>query len=250
MTHFSWTKNSIESVEDANHLVEAVIGHPLIDSIRLHNYFGENVDAYGTLCSLLASNKDFSYIDFASNNIRTGGRTEIPDFLARNPPMECLYLTNNHLDDNDAVMIARALGRNTNLRCLRLGQNDITDIGRDALRNAIFDSLSLNAVAASNHSCQIKGLELGNINDDEEEPKVNRGRNIFSLLSSRNREGVNVQHFDAEFEDDSLRVVPKVLEAVNVYAGYASAAAVHPLSVMYEVLRSWKMPTLYENNRA
>ena len=79
---------------------------------------------------------------------------------------------------------------------------------------------------------------------------MNRGRNIYRLLDSRHRKGTNVQHLDAEFDDDSLKLVPKVLECVNVYAGYIdpSAPAVHPLSVMYEILRSWKMPALYENN--
>ena len=49
-----------------------------------------------------------------SNNIRTGGGTEIPDYLATNPPLESLYLANNNLDDNDAVLVARALKSNKN----------------------------------------------------------------------------------------------------------------------------------------
>ena len=87
-----------------------------------------------------------------------------------------------------------------------------------------------------------------------EDSKANRERKIYSLLSARNREGVNVQHLDAEFEDEeSLKLVPKVLESAHMYARYASssdAMLVHPLSVMYEILRSWKMPILYENNGA
>ena len=80
--------------------------------------------------------------------------------------------------------------------------------------------------------------------------KANRGRKIYGLLSIRNREGINVQHLNSEFEDDSLKLVPKVLESVHIYASglnYSKDCFVHPLSVMYEVLRSWKMPTLYEN---
>ena len=71
-------------------------------------------------------------------------------------------------------------------------------------------------------------------------------------MSTRNREGTNVQHLDAEFDDDSLKLVPKVLEAVRHYAEYGSSTdnVQSSLSIMYEVLRSWKMPTLYENNGA
>ena len=77
---------------------------------------------------------------------------------------------------------------------------------------------------------------------------MNRGRKIYSILSSSNREGSNVRHLDSEFEDDYLKLVPKVLESVHGYAGYSShpTGDVRPLSIMYEVLRSWKMPTLYE----
>ena len=157
----------------------------------------------------------------------------------------------NHLDDNDAVTIARALKQNTNLRRLHLGQNDITETGCVALRNTIYDSTSLNAVAASNHTCCIEGIDLDGINRYVDSPEVNRGRKIYSLLSSRNREGNNVYHLDAEFEDDSLKLVPKVLESVNIYARHSYRAdTVPPLSIMYEILRSWKMPNLYENNGA
>ena len=237
-------------MDDANCLIEAIISHPSIDVIGLENCFGDNVNACGILFSLLlASNKEFSHIDLDSNNIRTGGGTEIPDYLATNPPLKELRLARNHLDDNDAILIGRAMKRNTNLRDLRLNQNDITDVGRDALRNAMFDSTSLNTVADSNHSCSIKGLDFGDIfNNQYEESKSNRATKIYSLISSRNREGTNVQHLNAEFEDESLKLVPKVLEAVNVYDEGGDEGDVLPLSIMYEVLRSWKMPTLYENN--
>ena len=244
--------NSIEIVEDATRLVEAIINHPLIDSIRLGSCFGENVDAYEVLCSLLSCNKEFSFIDLKSNNVRTGSRTEIPDYLATNPPLKYLNLAKNHLDDNDAVMIACALKRNTKLQGLRLGQNDFTEEGgRAALRNAIYDSTSLKSVAGSNHSCSIVGIGFDHINNEKySQVKVNRGRKIFNLLSSRHREGTNVRHLDSEFDDESLKLVPKVLDCVNNYAEHGSTDDVHPLSIVYEILRSWKMPTLYENNGA
>ena len=188
LEEFGCVNSTIESMADTNHLVEAIISHPTIDKITLENCFGENVNAYDILFSLLASNKEFSWIDLRSNNIQTGGGTEIPDFLVTNPPLEILSMANNHLGDNDAVLIASALKRNTNLRNLHLGRNDITDVGRDALRSAVFDSRSLNAVSDSNHSCCIDGLDLSDISNNRrvDSPEVNRGRKIYSLLSSRN----------------------------------------------------------------
>ena len=171
--------------------------------------------------------------------------------MARNPPLTHLYLAGNHLDDNDAVTIARALKQNTNLRRLHLVQNDITETGRVELRNTIYDSTSLNAVANSNHRCNIEEIDGVDVsNNRHANLKVNRGRKIYSLLSSRHREGTNVRHLDSEFSEDSFKLVPKALECANTYAGYVdpSASAVHPLSIMYEIMRSWKMPALYENN--
>jgi Ran GTPase-activating protein (RanGAP) involved in mRNA processing and transport len=170
LEEFAWTNSTIESMDGADRLVDAIISHPSIDKITLENCFGENVNAYDVLCSLLTSSKQFSHIDLETNSIRTGGHTEIPDFLATNPPLEVLLLANKHLDDNDATLIARALKRNTNLQRLRLDENDITDVGRDALRNAIFDSTSLNSLADSNHTCYIDGIDLagtGLDNDDD-----------------------------------------------------------------------------------
>ena len=62
------------------------------------------------------------------------------------------------------------------------------------------------------------------------------------------------QEFDDEDEDDSLALVPNVLASVQQYCRGARfsrddlthQALVHPRSIMYEILRSWKMPQMYE----
>ena len=103
----------------------------------------------------------------------------------------------------------------------------------------------MNAVADSNHTCDI---DIASCNDPDK-LKANKGEKIYYLLSAMHRDGVNVRHLESEFEDDSLKLVPKVLESVNIYAEYGSSTGdVHPLSIMYEILRSWKMPTLYETS--
>ena len=253
LERFDWVDNEIESTEDARYLVNAITTHPHIDDVRLENCFGEDIDGYEILRSLVTSGKSFAHIDLEGNNIRTGGGTEISDYLAANPTLKELFLAGNHLDDNDALLISHALRRNTNLQRLRLGRNDITYIGREALLNAIYDSTSLNSVSDCNHSCFIECIGLFDIpnNDNNRGSKVNRARKIYHLLSKRNREGSNVQHLNSEFEDeddDSLALVPRVLESVYRYSRNRQGRhPVHPLSIMYEILRSWEMPALYEN---
>ena len=199
-------------------------------------------------------------IDLEGNNIRTGGSTEISDFLVTNPPLKTLYLANNHLNDDDVILIARALKLNTNLRLLRLGDNDLTEIGKNALSNAIYDSTSLNSVVDCNHACDIEDisnlLAFSHFRENylDTEPRVNKSCKIYHLLSKRNRDGNNVHHLNVEFgdEDDSLSLVPNVLASVQNYHFRTMLARrhypdqVHPLSIMYEILRSWKMPQLYE----
>ena len=102
-----------------------------------------------------------------------------------------------------------------------------------------FDSTLLEVLADSNHSCSIKGLDFDDISNNLSRfDSENRGRKIYSLLSSRNRVGVNVQRLDSEFDGDSLKLVPKVLECVNIYNRHSENHDVQSLSIIYELLRS------------
>ena len=158
------------------------------------------------------------------------------------------------MDNDDAILIARALRGNTNLSELHLDDNDLTEKGNNALSNAIYDPTSLNSVVDCNHVCNIDGIGLVDIpnNNNNRGSKVNRARKIYHLLSKRNREGNNVYHLNLEFDDEdgSLALVPNVLASVHQYYHGSMFAQpsdqVRPLSIMYEILRSWKMPQLYE----
>ena len=84
--------------------------------------------------------------------------------------------------------------------------------------------------------------------NDQEDPTLHRGMKIYSILSDRNRDESNVHHLDLEFGDDSVKFVPKVLGCVNRYSESRRDVAVPPLSVMYEILRSWRVPELFESH--
>ena len=257
MEVFCWTSNIINSMEDARYLVDAIISHPSIDMIRLdHCFGGDGINGYDTLRSLLTSDNGFKHIDFDRNNIRTGGDTAISDYLATNPPLKVLHLDENKLNDEDARLIARALKCNTNLQYIYLDGNNITEVGCNALSKAVYNPESLNSVADCNHTCEIRGIAFGDIpvNLSRSNSNNNRRRKIYRLLSSRNREESNVYHLNLEFgnedeDEDTLALVPNLLESVHRYAERVSTQLPQyeqPLSITYEILRGWKMPELYE----
>ena len=255
-------------------LIDAVSSHPSLDDICLENCIGEDVNGYEVLQSIIAGGDSFIIISFTRNNMRTGSGTTISDFIARNPPLKELSLESNNLNDKDAVLISRALKHNSNMLELNLSGNNITEIGFTALRNAVNDTTSLNTVSDSNHTCVIEGIVFGDIprnpcssavtfslTKDEQLRSYltsNKGRKIYHLLCTRNREGSNVRQLNLEFgdeddeDDDSIKLVPKVLESIHHYENLytrkrrGDTSYVPPLSIMFEVLRSWKMPELYE----
>ena len=269
LEEFAWRNNRMEHIDDVHYLVRAITSHPSIEKVRLEDCIGENINGYDVLRSLFTADKKFKHIDLKGNNIQTDGGTEIPDFIAMNPPLETLYLADNNLNDNDAILIARALKKNTNIRCLRLGgRNNITKIGFDALANAIYDFTSLNAAYNCNHTCKLGGLDFGNqilmgiidlwMNLGGR-PYARAGK-MMHLMSLGNIEGSNVHRLNLEFKDEddeySLALVPMILESVHRYfditRDYWSAhnnTYVPPLSIMYEILSSWKMPELFETSR-
>jgi len=256
MDQFEWMNNHVTNTEDAICLVDIIIDHPSIDDIRLENLLGEDVNGYDTVKELFTSTKSFSYIDLEGNNMKTRGDTAISDFIAGNPPLQYLIMGNNKLNDDDAILIASALKCNTNLQSLHLTRNDITDAGGKTLFNAVCDTTSLNSVADSNHTCRIVSSfrYLDDANDPKDDQKVRRSKKIYNLLSVRNEEGSNVRHFNAEFVDDedddslTLKLLPHVLEAVHRHSK-RTVNKMPPLSIVYEILRGWKMPELYDSKR-
>jgi len=257
---FHWTGNQIDNQEDAHRLLKSIIDNPSIENVRLENCLRRgDINSYHALCYLLARDKRCLEIDFDNNNINTGGNTNIQDYIASNPPLKSLLLSGNKLNDDDIILIAQALKCNTNLKHFRLHDNNITHIGQEALSKAVYDPTSLNSISDCNHTCRIhvdggiKNVPLGCGNDNRKFSSSisKRGAKIYQLLSKRNKEGSNVRHFESEFEigdeeEDSLKLVPKVLECIHSYPR-ASKLTVHPLSILFEVIRGWKMPELYAN---
>ena len=174
----------------------------------------------------------------------------------RNTPLTRLFLADNRLNDEDAVLIAQALKHNDNMRILRIQDNQFTNCGRDAIRKAFYDTPSLNLLAGCNHTCKVQLTNKNEFNEDNDK-SVNRRLKLYQLLSSRSMEGNNVYHLNLELDDEdddslSLKLVPRVLNCAHHYYPKNKQLlidpenTVHPLSIMYEILGSWKMPALFE----
>ena len=249
LAEIRWIDSQIDSEEDARAICLAIVSHPSITRVQLENCFGvEGNIGYDVLCSLFASGSGIKSMDLEGNSINTGSCTAIPDYITRNTPLTSLFLANNNLNDEDAVLIAKALKCNNNLRSLRLQRNGISNVGIDAMKKAFYDPTSLNSLSDCNHTCSLQLPGVDNIliyGNGSSDKLVNRRLKLYHLLSVRNREGSNVYHLNLELdnEDDSFVLVPRVLECIH--RCYQSSELA-PLSIMYEILGSWKMPALFE----
>eukprot|EP00986_Skeletonema_menzelii_P013449 scaffold7852_cov151-Skeletonema_menzelii.AAC.14 len=147
----------------------------------------------------------------------------------------------------NAQLIANALRGNMTLRDLNLEGNNFTDAGDEALHLVIYDGSSLNAVADSNHTCQINGYIFSNWHENW---RINRGSKIYYLLSCRNKTGSNAKHFD----DLDVKILPNMLDAVQKYQNHANGhdlsifRGAEPLSILFEIMRKWdKVFPLYKS---
>ena len=206
------------------------------------------------MTTLLASGRPFEHIEFEENNL--SGVDDVAAALATNPQLESLSMTGNELNDRDAELIARALEQNTNLQYLQLRRNDITAAGFKTIQAVIYNPSSLNEIEAFNHTCYVDCLE----EDDDYEggniygltPQQRRRRKLYEMLSTRHAEGSNARHLNAELGEGPFvaKLVPRVLERVQQYSGDRSADSSLPLSLLFELMKSWKMSELYEHRES
>ena len=256
---FRWEDNHIDRPDYIDHFVEGIQHLHSLENLYLAGFNDTDViNTYDALCSLLSANKKCRLIDFDRNFCRYFD-PRLSSILAENPPLQTLRLEDNSLRDIDARVIADGLKHNTNLRELHLGENlEITDIGRNALRKAIFDRSSLAAVVSSNHTCCLwePHCRLDATQDNaQESPGQNLSVKMYALLSSWNKEGTNVHHLRSEIGgDDVVNLMPRIFERIVRSARIVipegdeplevNGGVVPPLSVVYEILRNWKLPPL------
>lgn len=90
MKRFHWVNNPIASIDGVDHLLRAINCHPSLEDVHLRNMRGPNINSYNNiLCSLFGGeNQNITHMDLFSNNIKTMGGTDLPDFLATTRRLE------------------------------------------------------------------------------------------------------------------------------------------------------------------
>lgn len=87
-------------------------------------------------------------------------------------------------------------------------------------------------------------------------PDMGAGVDFVHTVSESNSRVKSVHCLDSELGDDSLKLAHLVLARVNLCSNIlrenrrlsSSIRMSQPLSLMYEILRGWRMPELYEQN--
>ena len=245
-----WVNNRFPDDHAAALVIESVIDNRSIKTVRLENCFHQNgVNGCRALASLLTCGRPFEKIGFEDNNL--SGVDDVAASLATNPQLESLSMTGNELNDRDAELIAQALEQNTNLHKLYLDENNITTAGFERIQAVIYNPSSLNAMDACNHTCWVD--YVGNDNIPGLTPQQRRRRKLYKMLSARHATSSNARHLNAELgegEPGIIKLVPRVLERIQQCSGDRSVFSSSPLSLLFELMRSWKMPELYDHLEA
>eukprot|EP00985_Skeletonema_marinoi_P024101 scaffold16520_cov151-Skeletonema_marinoi.AAC.2 len=236
------------------------------------------------------------HIDLSHNLIGVQGLKNVVAYLAGNPPLACMNLAGNILRNNVAALLMGALKRNTNLAHLNLGHNsftkasvpcmvdalknnstlltlDLTDNkikpksgGRKELvKNALFDSTTLQSIIDSNHSCQVYLSDNNWGNKDTHEVEIrkmnafgNKGKTIRYKLVLAMFTLKTIPFNPLAFQHISLELMPRLLEFVQQEMGHKGfgkdvwnasrkGKGGKCLTRVYEVVTGWSMlPSLFE----
>lgn len=208
--------------------------------------------SYNNITTLFSQCTNLWDIDLSENAITTNGDSFLSNFLETNTTLHLLKLGYNNLNNHDAISIARALVTNRTLILLNLSGNNITQDGKNALLETVFNTSSLNAASDSNQTCLVLCDSNWMRQFNHSSNKLShRRQKLYHILSKRNRESSNVEQLD---ENLSREHIPTLLESIQEYSNFIvdddvdgeRSDSVPPLSIMYEVLRGWNMPVLYE----
>ena len=205
-------------------------------------------------------------IDLEMNEMSSRESLIIAEHLASNPPLDLLTLKGNRFDDTDAAFLANSLSSNTTLLGLHVDGNDIKEEGRISFLRAIWDVTSLASCIASNHTCQIFGLEQ-DISDLNCHPEAsyNKWTKIFAMLVlSREDSFVNTALLSGvpaslmpvllyranDQEEGSPQITDSYLELTGAkrcrkHDVWDNLEHTRRLSCMYDLIRSWVVPAIY-----
>ena len=192
----------------------------------------------------------------------------IAEFLSSNPNLPNLHVPDNRFNDADAEVLANALLNNTNLDVLSVENNRMSESGRLAFLRTMFDVSSLSSCAASNHSCQVRGLEqdISALNSNES-TSWNKWEKIFAMLALSSEDmfinttllqGAPAQLIPAllsktnyeAHEDDGPKFTDLYLELTDTKRSkkhdvWDNLGNTKSLNCMYELMRCWVVSSIF-----
>ena len=137
------------------------------------------------------------------------------------------------------------LRQNTTLRELLISSTPVDSEHLAVLDRLVFDDTSLNAAHDSQHTCYVRhngtgyAAYFGGFNDCKD-PKINRRLKVQELLWKRHENNNNIPHFLSE--GINRKHLPNILALLeDKMRGHYRC----PLSVVYEILRGWNIPELF-----
>ena len=254
LKELTWSQIRFLSDDHADLMVESIKANGSIKHVTMESCFDQNgVNGCRALASLMTSGRSFESLHFGHNGL--SGIDDVANALAANPQLGTLYITDNRLNDRDAELIAQALKQNTNLRWLNMGRGtNFTAAGFEKMSEALFDPSSLNAMEACNHTCYVGCVERNDHyaggNFLGKTPQQRRRGKLYNMLSARHVAGSFARLLNAELgESGIIKLVPRVLERIQQCLGDRSADSPSPLSLLFELMKSQKLPELYEHRR-
>ena len=222
--------NLIETEEDAQSLVKAMIDHKLETAMLDRCGLGCNESVMKSIVPLLGS---LSGITLDGNQIGSLGVKLISDCLASNPVLNLLSLKDNLLNDDDAAVLAKSLASNTNLRILKIAGNSISLVGMKSFHSAIQNTYSFNAISDSNHTCRVVDGDKGLSNFNTwSNPMFNKAEKLINVLGNQ----ANMR---------LLNTLPIELMPWVVYLVQGRGLFRSSLSRTFSFICQWSMPLLY-----
>jgi len=248
-----WDLNSFGESSDMDLLYTTINNHTSLHHLSFCDCTRDYRTALSDIFRKLTS-KSLRGLFLAGNYLSNLRPTDISRFLAANPRLKRLDLSRNPLSRQDIIYISDALKHNTNLRRLDIEDMDV-ELGN--LSFVIFDDSSMNAAYATNHYCKIETTDSSDsfhMFNRYNHPKYNMRKKIYYVLSKRHQSRENASCFDSEGID--IKHLPNILAILKPYSEHYLEAGefptrkresieVEPLSIVYEIMRGWRMPELY-----
>ena len=217
-------------IEDLSTFCNAVANHPNLKLLKVAQLI-PRMDP-PSLSMILNASAKMIKLDISGNELWGVQHKEVLfDFLKQNPTLRELLLSNHNLNKTNFADLGLALRENSNLRVLNFNPIYSWD-SEYAMRSMLFSVTSLNDVADSNHTCNIRSThpvmehpkypELGPCDlMNSCYPQINKEQKIVSLLcatralrwsdSGNNASVDNQSKMKQEIEHIPLFLLPSVM---------------------------------------